>query len=755
MPANPSGADNGLNIEPQLSFVPNTELLDPLTPNHSPQNNSASSSNSPLPPNTRPRLLLVNLEQTEYRPNETLRVSYGEATDPDGFTDLGGIDFQIRLEDSSYIDIADTVSFQQVNSTTGSFTYEFELSNLNLTSGDRNLGLFARAYDRSGLMSNSYVELNFRIVNTAPDRLNFNIQPRQSDNAPLGGNSFLISDTLYLENTYLTEYDGIEDVERIDFWLDNMMNGSSIDVADVTQFRIDPNAPDSSYLTYDYALELNQLGLSPQPNTSWRLRGIAYDKAGNSSSEMFHHFDILNLAPTNLGFVLSKSEYSASETLRLDFGYVVEYDRMSDLEIIDFQLRHESGTIIDVSDTTDFFADPASPDSFSFNYNLDLGLLDLVAGNYFLEATAYDKAGNQSTSYQQNFFITIPQGNAPESLRFSLDKTTYIPTESLNLTNGWVEDKDGATDITRIELQLLGETGNAIANLGNIVNLIPASWDESWANFGETFALGNYSLSEGTYFIAAIAYDSNNNVSNTFERTFQIAPLNHAPDRLTFSLERNSYAIGDTLNLRNGWVFDGDGAADISEIEFHLRKADGSIVGFSDARGINPTTWSPEWGSFNHSISLDGLESGIYTLVGIARDRAGSTSNTIERSFTVTAPANNTAPANLRFSLDSTSYSTTDIITLNSGWVADGNGGQDVARIDLEIVDESGRVTDLEDITDFMQPTWDWTRQWIGFNYSFSLGSLGLASGRYRLRSRAYDRAGDASNFFERSFLVV
>ncbi|MBP0017379.1 MAG: Ig-like domain repeat protein [Cyanobacteria bacterium SBLK] len=756
MPANFSSVDKGLNIEPQLSLIPDEDSLNPLTPNNFPQNGSASSSDlPPPPPNTHPRLLAISLEKNEYRSNEILRVISGEATDPDGFTDLAGIDFQIRLEDGSYVDIADTEFFQPVNSTTGSFTYEFALNNLNLMPGDRNLGLFARAYDRSGLSSNSYAELDFRIVNTAPEGLNFNIQSRQSDGVPLGGHSFLISDTLYLENTYLTEFDGIEDVERIDFWVDNMMDGSSIDIADVTEFRIDPNAPDPSYLTYDYALELSQLGLSPQPNTLLRLRGIAYDKAGNSSAEMSHHFDIVNLAPTNLGFALSKSEYLSSETLTLDFGHLVEYDRLSDLDRVDFQLLHESGTIIDVSDVTDFSVEPTSPDSFSFNYNLDLGLLDLVEGNYFLEATAYDKAGNQSTPYQQNFILTVPQGNAPESLRFSLDKTTYIPTESLNLTNGWVEDKDGIMDIARIELQLFGETGNAIADLGNITHLNPASWDENWAGFADTFNLGNYNLSEGIYSIAAIAYDRNDNASNTFKRAFQIAPLNNAPSNLTFSLDRSSYTVGETLTLRNGWVFDGDGTEDIGEIELHLRKADGSIVEVPNIEGITPATWSPEWGNFSHNITLDGLESGTYTLVGVARDRAGSTSNIMERSFTLTAPVTNTAPTHLRFSLDRTRYSAIDTITLNNGWVSDGDGWKDIVRIDLEIVDENDSVTALDDITDFIQPTWDWTREWAGFNYSFGLGNLGLASGRYRLRSRATDNSGDVSHLFERSFLVV
>ncbi|MGK7925276.1 MAG: hypothetical protein AB4290_08515, partial [Spirulina sp.] len=504
------------------------------------------------------------------------------------------------------------------------------------------------------------------------------------------------------------------------------------------------------------SLVLSSLGLSPQPSYQWELRGTAYDRAGNTNEASWYPtFEIINPAPTNLNFVLSKSEYSASETLTLNFGYLEEYDRMADLDRIDFQLQDESGTITDVSDVTNFLADPNYPYQLSFSYNLDLGEFDLTAGNYTLTAIAYDKAENQSNSYEQNFILIVPQGNAPESLRFSLDKNTYFSTESLNMTNGWVEDKDGAIDITRIELQLLGENGSAIAPIGDIFNLTPATWDDNWASFTHSFNLGNYSLSDGTYSIAAIAYDSSNNASNTFKRTFQVAPPNTAPSKLQFRLDKNTYTVRETLNLRNGWVFDSDGIEDVQEIELHLRKADGSIVEVADAVGINPASWNPDWGSFTHNIGLNGLESGSYTLVGLARDRAGSTSNTFERSFTLTAPVTNTAPTNLRFSLDRTSYSQTDTMTLKNGWVSDRDGWDDLSRIELELVDKNGSVTTLDEITNFIQPTWDWRRQWLGFNHSFNLGSLGLGSGRYRLRSRAYDRAGESSNLFERSFLIV
>ncbi|MGK7927694.1 MAG: hypothetical protein AB4290_21050, partial [Spirulina sp.] len=270
MPANSSSIDKELNIDPQLSFIPDAGLLDPLTPSNSPQNNSSSSSDPlpPPPPNTRPQLQFVNFEKTEYRHNETLRVTSGKAADPDGFSDLAGIDFRIRLGDGSYLDITDATTFQEVNNTTGSFTYDFDLGNLNLTPGTHQLGLFAIAYDQSGLRSNSYAELDFRIINTAPENLHLSILPRQGDYFPgNNGISFLNSDTLLIEG-FLEEYDGLADLEKIDLSLYNPLDGSIIDIADVTNFEVDPLSSPEGF-SFQTSLVLSSLGLSPQPSYQW------------------------------------------------------------------------------------------------------------------------------------------------------------------------------------------------------------------------------------------------------------------------------------------------------------------------------------------------------------------------------------------------------------------------------------------------------------------------------------------------------
>ncbi len=256
----------------------------------------------------------------------------------------------------------------------------------------------------------------------------------------------------------------------------------------------------------------------------------------------------------------------------------------------------------------------------------------------------------------------------------------------------------------------------------------------------------NATLDSGAYFIQVYSATG----STSYNLGVSAKPVNVAPSNLQFNLNSTNLKSTDTLGINGGWVYDGDGATDISKVDFRIKKADGSFVDVTDPT-LTPASWDNRWGSFNYNLSLSNLNlaTGNYSLWAQAYDKSGAVSNAVERSFSFTG---NNAPTNLQFNLNNANLKSTDTLGINGGWVYDANGATDISKVDFRIKKADGSFVDVADAINFTPNSGD--NRWGSFNYNLSLANLNLAGGNYRLSAIAYDKAGAASNSVEQAFTI-
>jgi serine protease len=231
-------------------------------------------------------------------------------------------------------------------------------------------------------------------------------------------------------------------------------------------------------------------------------------------------------------------------------------------------------------------------------------------------------------------------------------------------------------------------------------------------------------------------------------------PPNTTPDRLSFSLDQNSYNLTESIKIRNGWVFDRDGAIDIDRIELEIQQNETSLINLGQISEITIAAWDKKWGNFTHLASLDGLglTAGNYTLSAIAYDNSGSASVSFQRLFAITNPASNSNhnPESPRFSLNQITYESGDILEIKNAWAFDEDGAIDLQKITFSLEDSTGEAIAFSEQINFNQVSW--SPKWASFAHEIDL--TGLNVGNYTLRAIAYDQLNAASEEFSRSFIV-
>ncbi|MBP0016634.1 MAG: hypothetical protein J7647_03650 [Cyanobacteria bacterium SBLK] len=692
----------------------------------------------------------VSLDRNQYGFNDTLNLQ-GWVEDPDGIAEMDRIDLRLFVgNESRYIDLADItdIGIDSGNPQRGAIDYDLDLSSLGLGFGHYDLFLDMTAYDKAGNgtqgMTQSFILANHNQI----PQLNFNLSQGE----------YLPEETLVVTDGWVEDLDGFTNIDRIEFSLRNLISNEIIDLADIGTLIADPMNFHRG--TFDYSLKLETLNLAAG---NYALEGIIYDKQGNRGSLFERQFAIGfgQIAPQELRFNLDNSTYAPNETIFLEDGWVKDENSGEDIARVDLRLLDADNNLVaDLNDVTSF--ELASWDSLwaGFSGAVDLNGLNLADGIYTLSAIAYDYANQTSNWFERDFEVQAPTPNfAPANLTFGLDGNSYKLTDTIHLTNGWVRDENGANTLDRIDLRILTEQGTTL-DIDDITDLSPTSWNQEWASFQFNANLQGLNLQGGSHKLIGIAYDAEGAASEQFERGFflEVPQPNLAPSDLRFTLDRNTYRPTDTLTLSNGWISDGDGAEDIESVRFKLVDGNGSEIELGAMADFSIASWSPEWASFAGSFDLSqyNLSEGNYTLIGIARDKSGGKSQSLSREFTIETPqTNNTAPANLQFALSGNTFSASDTLEITNGWVSDGDGNHDLAGVDFELVAEDGTIIELEDSFDLSAATWDSSKQWSSFRYNVDFSLLGLTSGIYTLRGKAYDRAGDYSNTFSRSFTFV
>ncbi len=218
------------------------------------------------------------------------------------------------------------------------------------------------------------------------------------------------------------------------------------------------------------------------------------------------------------------------------------------------------------------------------------------------------------------------------------------------------------------------------------------------------------------------------------------------PTSLQFNLNSTSLKSIDTLSINGGWVYDGNGATDLSRVDFWVQRANGSFVDVADVTKFSAHSSDNRWGGFNYSLGLSSLNlgAGNTTLWAKAYDKSGASTAWLTKSFSVTA---NVAPTSLQFITNKSFYKVGDTLSLTNSFVYDGNGASDLSKVDFWLKKDSGNWQDISDVSTFKGTT---DNRLASFSYSLS----NLQKGNYTLLARAYDKSGAYSDALQKNFSV-
>jgi uncharacterized protein with LGFP repeats len=174
-----------------------------------------------------------------------------------------------------------------------------------------------------------------------------------------------------------------------------------------------------------------------------------------------------NITPTVLVINGVRSSYDVNSTLSIDPSFVVDGDGWKDISKVDFWLTDSKSKRVELADVTSFVAkDPKDKNSAKFVYSTSLK--GITAGDYKLNAVAYDKFGAGSNQFTQAIGIKIVY-----QIGFDGTKTDAAFVNIFNKLNG---------------VQILGKATNNISSItgGKVQNFEKGSIFQSTAG---TFSL--------------------------------------------------------------------------------------------------------------------------------------------------------------------------------------------------------------------------------------------------------------------------
>ncbi|MCL1472887.1 S8 family serine peptidase [Argonema antarcticum] len=205
--------------------------------------------------------------------------------------------------------------------------------------------------------------------------------------------------------------------------------------------------------------------------------------------------------------------------------------------------------------------------------------------------------------------------------------------------------------------------------------------------------------------------------------------INTAPKSLQFTT-KSLYKAGEIVNLTDATVYDENG--DLMKIDFWVKKQ--NEVEWFDIKDAETFTFNENLASFNYSI--DNLLAGAYQIKAIAFDKFEHQSEEIVRDFRI-----NAAPKDLQFSLLKDTYNVGETISITGGQVYDGDGIDDLAKVNLFLKKDNNDWQDItDDVTSFTAGGGDNNLA------NFSKDLTVTDAGNYQIKGVAYDKAYDLSN---------
>lgn len=406
----------------------------------------------------------------------------------------------------------------------------------------------------------------------------------------------------------------------------------------------------------------------------------AIDVSGNrSAASLSFTVEVDSLAPNAPLVTGISSDTGAVDGITSDTTLVISGTAEADAEIAVLVGGSSVGTVVATGGI----------------WNFDYTGTTLADGDYAINATAMDAAGNVSSA-SATFNLTVDSGLPAAPVIVGV-------TDDTNVAG------DGVTSDTAL---VISGTSEADASVdlyldGGLIGTTTANAAGAWI-----FDYSATSLLEGSYELTAVASDVAGN-SSVIATGFPVVVDVTAPAVPVIStITDDTSTPGDGLTSDSTLVFSGTSEADTTVTVFQ----DGGSIGTTVADGAG--NWT-----FDHSGTV--LATGSYSFSAQARDLAGN-SSVLSAGFDVVVDNNvPAAPAILTITTDSGSA---DGITNDNSLVIAGSG-------------ESGAtVTLMLDGTPIGNPIVDGSGAWT-FDYTGTL----LSDAVYAFTATQADGAGNAS----------
>ncbi|MBP0002722.1 MAG: S8 family serine peptidase [Cyanobacteria bacterium SBC] len=262
------------------------------------------------PENHAPKWVELQLDSSRVEGDRILDLS-GLVSDVDGVDDLQSVTLVLESADGEEIDRVVVEAMTEEGDDRSSFNLEYDVSGL----ADGEYRIRSIVTDEAGEESIAPIQ-TFEIgedddedpeTNTPPEDLVFSILP-----------VYTTGEVLNFDRARVFDADGIDDLNRVDFWLENRQ-GQRIEIIeeDVTEFSIDSQG--RARFNFEYDLE----NLAPDRYT---LKAIAYDNSNASSNLEFKSFSLIS----DLG-----GGETLSDPVRLAIGVSTDLDSYTAAEIED------------------------------------------------------------------------------------------------------------------------------------------------------------------------------------------------------------------------------------------------------------------------------------------------------------------------------------------------------------------------------------------------------------------------------------
>jgi Calpain family cysteine protease len=544
--------------------------------------------------------LSISGVKSNYDPTATLTIDPSFVSDGNGWQDVAKVDFWLTDSLNKRVELADVNSFTSNGLTSAKFNYSTSL--LGLASGEYKLN--AVAIDKANAKSSTFTSNIFNIANSKPKDLQINGVAA----------SYNVNSKLTLATSYVSDNNGWQDASKVDFWLTDSTN-KRIELADVTSFS-------SNNLTsakFGYSTALTGLAVG-----NYNLNAVAYDKAGTTSNQFKQSFSLTNAAPQTLTLNGVNTSYDANSTITLASSFVSDNNGWQDVNNVDFWLTDSKGKRIELADVSSFTSNSLT--TAKFDYAADLSKLGLVAGNYNLNAIAYDKSGTVSNRVTKSFAVN----NTASQITVNGVKSSYDLNSTLTIDPSFVADNNGWQDVGKVDFWLTDSLNKRI-ELADVTSF--TSDTAIAAKFGYSTSLAG--LAAGNYSLNAVAYDKAGVASNTFAKSLSL--VNSAPQTVNLNGLKSVYSKTSILELATSSVADINGWQDVNKVDFWLTDSTNKRIELADVTSFTADGTNSAKFDYSTSLSALGLAAGNYNLNAVAYDKTGAASTKVSQLFNISA----------------------------------------------------------------------------------------------------------------------